>query len=133
MAYETSAFGNGVVGTGNSNVTLRVSNQYGPRLSGGGKGVVRTAGGENEAVVNFTATGPLYDQYVIPAGSLVTDVRGYNLTGTIATATVGALSVALADDGDDTTWVPIVTAGDLAVTGPTAGYVVVKYRHYAPE
>lgn len=131
MAYETSAFGDGVATGSGGNVTSNVSNHYGPRTSGGEQGVVRTAGGENEAVVNFDADGPIYDTQVIPAGSVVTDVRGYGLTGAIATATVGSTDISAADDGDDTTWVTIATAGALAVTGPTAGQVVVKYRHYA--
>lgn len=131
MAYETSKFGNGVVGTGNSNLTGNVSNHFGPRTSGGVKGAVRTAGVEREAVVSFNGTGPLHRKIVIPAGSVVTDVRGYGLTGTVSAATVGATTIAAADDSDDLTWVTIATAGELVITGPTAGKVVVKYRKLA--
>lgn len=124
--FERSPFGDNV-----TNTTSNVSNHYGPREVGGEKGGFQSAGPERTAGVNFDISGPIYDEIEIPANAIVTDVRGYDLTGAIATATVGAQDISAARDDDDATWVTITTAGVLAVTGPTAGNVLVKWRAVA--
>ena len=123
MTYETSKFG------GSSNVTVvsNVSNNYGPRSTGGGKGNIRTAGSMNEAVINFDASGPSHLNHQVPAGAVVVDIRGVDLTGSISAATVGAVDISAAQLDTDTTWVTVPLGGTLTVTGPTAGKVVVKY------
>ena len=127
MAFETQAFGDGSA-AGSGNVTFSVSTHYNARVTGGEQGRFKTEGNEFQSAMDFSATGPLHDTQSVPAGAVVTDVRGYGLTGSISTATVGTTDISAARDDDDGTWVTIATAGDLAVTGPTAGTVVVKWR-----
>lgn len=129
MSFEKQQFGDGS-NPGSGNVTLAVSNHYGARLIGGAQGVVKTEGGVYTSVVDFDATGPIYDSQSIPAGAVVKNVQGYGLTGSISAATVGATNIAAARQDDDTTFVTIATAGDLTVTGPTAGRVVVTWEFY---
>ncbi len=126
MAFEKAPFGDGS-NAGAGNVTSVVSNHYGQRDTGGEQGKTNTYGVENESVVNFTGDGPLYDTQQIPAGAVVTHVVEMNLTGSVSAATVGATDISGAD-GTEGNYVGISTAGDLTVTGPTAGKVVVKWR-----
>lgn len=129
MAFEKSQFGDGS-NAGSGNVVSTVSNHYGPRTSGGEQGQLQNAGAEFESVVNFTGDGPLYTNQQIPAGAVVTEVAGMGLTGAIATATVGAQDISGADNRA-VAYVVITTTADLAVTGPTAGKVIVRWRHVA--
>lgn len=129
MPYEQSKFGDGST-AGSGNVTSVVSNHYGPRDTGGEQGQTRHAGAEKESTVNFTGEGPLYDTQSIPVGAVITEVLGLGLTGAIATATVGAVDISGAN-GAVANYVVISTAGDLAVTGPTAGKVLVKWTKLA--
>lgn len=125
MAYEQSKFGDGSA-AGSGNVVATVSNHYGPFTGNGEKGVYEGDGAVYEAVVDFDGTGPLFVKNVIPAGAVVTEVLGIGLTGAIATALVGALDISAAD-GAVLNYVTVVTAGELTVTGPTAGKVLVRY------
>lgn len=130
MAFEQSKFGDGS-GAGSGNVTSVVSNHYGARDTGGEQGVTKTEGAMYESIVSFPLTdGPLYDTQQIPAGAIVMEIVEVGLTGAVATATVGALDISTAV-GTQATYVTVVTAGDLAVTGPTAGKVVVKWQKTA--
>lgn len=131
MTFQTSPLGNNVLTGSGGNVTSKVSNHYGPRSVGGEKGSLPSSGLYREIVVNFDATGPVYSAVYVPATSVVTDVRGVGLSGSISTATVGATDISAARDDDDSTWVTISADGALAVTGPTAGQVIVRYRHIA--
>ena len=128
MTFARSPFGDPAV-----NVASDVSNHYGTRASGGAQGKFRTAGMEYESVINFDSDGPIYDTQEIPLGAVVTDIRGYNLTGAIGAADVGAQDITLAQDDTDTTWVTIVTPANLVVTGPTGGNVIVKWRYSASK
>lgn len=122
MAYETSAFGSG----DGSNVTQTVSNHYGPRDIGNQEGVYRTAGYQNEAVVNFDGDAldlPIY----LPEGSYVVEIDENFATGAVTTATVGGDDVSLAAPGSEVG--PV--GGELVIEGPTAGSVIVRFRHVA--
>lgn len=124
MPYETSAFGS----ADGSNVTGTVSNQYGPRPIGNVEGVFRTAGYENEMVVNFDGDSidlPVY----LPEGSYVVEVRDTFATGAVTTATVGGDDVTAADGTSAGAVGPV--SGELVVEGPTEGSVVVVYKHMA--
>ena len=111
------------------NSGLNVNNHYGPRGSGGTQGVERTAGGGNEAVINFD--GEALDFYVeVPAGAVVTEVIDDFATGAVATAVVGAVDISAAA-GTPATYVATPLGGTLTVTGPTAGSVIVKYINIA--
>ena len=108
---------------------LNVNNHYGPRRSGGTQGVERTAGAGKEASVNFDGDA-LDFKGEIPAGAVVTEVVSDFATGAVATAVVGAVSIAAAD-GSAATYVDVPLGGSLVVTGPTAGSVIVKYLNVA--
>lgn len=129
MAYETSAFGS----ADGSNVNQTVSNHYGPRVIGNQEGVYNTSGHENEAAVNFD--GDALDLPVfVPAGSYVFLLDDSFATGAVATATVGGVSIVGAGGTTGGTTDPLVigpVGGELVVTGPTAGSVIVHYRHIA--
>lgn len=129
MAYETSAFGS----ADGSNVTTEVSNHYGVRNVGNVDGVTRTAGADNEAVVNFD--GDTLSQPVnIPADSYVYAFVTDFATGAVTTATVGGTDISGAGGTSGGTTDPLVVGpvdGELIVTGPTAGSVIVYYRHLA--
>lgn len=112
-----------------SNTGLGVNNQYGPRPVGGTMGVERTSGIKNEASVNFD--GDALDFLVkIPAGAVVTHVMDEFATGAVSAATVGAVSIAAAD-GAEANYVAVPLGGDLTITGPTAGSVVVYFLNVA--
>ena len=125
MAFEKSQFGDGT-----TNTTSNVSNHYGPRSTGGESGTVGTKGAYKEAVVNFDATGPIYDVVTIPTGATVMEVDASQATGAVVKATVGAIDISAAV-GTQITYVDITLGGALVVTGPTAGTVIVRYSKLA--
>lgn len=129
MAYEQSQFGDGS-SAGSGNVVSTVSTHFGPRTTGGEDGKSNTSGFQNESSVNFTGDGPLFLNQSIPLGAVVTEVLGLGLTGTISAATVGAQDISAAD-GAVANYVVITTAADLAIAGPTAGKVIVKWTKVA--
>jgi hypothetical protein len=104
-----------------------VTNQYGPRKVGGHEGNIKTEGAMNEVEVNFDGDA-LGFKVEIPTNSIVTHVVDGFATGAVATATVGAVDIAAAD-GAELNYVAVPLGGTLTVTGPTAGSVIVKYRH----
>lgn len=122
MAYETSAFGSG----DGSNVESTVSNHYGTRAIGNQEGVYSTSGVDNEAAINFD--GDSLDLPVfLPEGSYVYSVVDAHATGSVSTATVGGDDISGAEPSAEVG--PV--GGELVITGPTAGTVVVRYRHIA--
>lgn len=124
MAYETSAFGS----ADGSNVNQTVSNHYGVRVIGNHEGVYPAKGVETEASMNFdgdTLDLPVY----LPEGSFVTNVVTDFATGAITTATVGGTDISLADGTEAAVVGPV--GGELVIEGPTAGSVLVYYRHIA--
>jgi hypothetical protein len=129
MAYETTAFGSG----DGSNVTTTVSNHYGPREIGNQEGVTRTAGADNEAVVNFDGDSldlPVY----LPEGSYVYLLVDDFATDAVTTATVGGTDISGAGGTSGGTTDPLVVGpvgGELIIEGPSAGSVIVYYRHLA--
>lgn len=113
MSYESNPAG------------LGVGKTYGPRSLGGYEGITKE-GAENVAVINYdVASGQVV---YVPPGSVVLEIDESNATGAVSAATVGAVDVSSA-----TPVAPVATplGGDLTVTGPTAGSVVVRYRHVA--
>jgi hypothetical protein len=120
-----------------SNTGLGVSNHYGPRGTGSVEGVTKTEGGEYEAVINFDGEAFNLRSFV-PAGAVVTDVVSSFATGTVTVATVGAVSILLAGQinaafagNTKPITVAVPLGGALLITGPTAGYVIVRYSHFA--
>lgn len=129
MAYETSAFGS----ADGSNVEQTVSNHYGAREIGNHEGVYPAKGVETEAAMNFdgdTLNLPVY----LPAGSYVVNLVTDFATGSVTTATVGGTAITGAGGTSGGTTDPLVigpVGGELVIEGPTAGTVIVRYRHIA--
>jgi hypothetical protein len=129
MAFDTASFGS----ADGSNVNQQVSNHYGARNVGNQEGVTRTAGADNEAVVNFDGDAldlPIF----LPAESYVYLLVDDFATGAITTATVGGTDISGAGSTSGGTTDPAVVgpvSGELVITGPSAGSVVVYYRHLA--
>ncbi len=124
MSFEKQVFGDGA-----TNVVSNVSALYGTRSQGGVKGKTQGFNTENEIILDFDNTdSPLYDQVFVPLDAEIMDIREVDVTGT-AVVKVGEQVVTACRLDDDSTWVTITTAADVAVTGVTAGKIVVKYRH----
>lgn len=98
---------------------LGVNNHYGPRAS------AATAGGNAGNDIKRTSAYTIEDGFVVtgyvPANALVTGYYTFDLTGTVTAATVGGVDVT----GASTT--AVEASGVLAVTGITAGKVLVEY------
>jgi len=123
MGFETSPFGK----ADGTNVDGTVVNHYGERQVGGFKGgEAPSAGAEKEISVNFDGDA-LNFKAKVPAGAIVTEIVDF-YTGSISAATVGSLDIS-ACDGAKANYEAVVTAGDLTITGPTAGTAVVKYLY----
>lgn len=116
MSYEDSA-------------GLGVHNQYGPRTSGGSQGVFRTAGIENDYVLDLPLAG-LYNYMPVRQNIKITAIDANFVTGTVTSITVGGVSVY-----DTTTAVTLPIAipegntGLVVVTGDTGGKLVLKYEN----
>ena len=106
-----------------------VSNQYGTRKVGGFQGSKKTSGLTYEATINFDGDN-LPIKVVVPAGAIVTHVNSGFISGTVSTATVGAVDVSGAD-GAELNYVDVPAGGDLTITGPTGGSVIVEYQFTA--
>ena len=100
---------------------LGVSNQYGPRTSGGVKGPDVSSGVLNQHVWFYDADTTLDDEFKIPAGSMIVDVQK---PANVTAVTVGGTAVQAA------TWAaPIVAGGDVLATGATTGNkIVITYQ-----
>lgn len=76
MTYEATNFGDGVSTTRVSSV----SNSFGPRKTGGAKGVVKTEGSNNQASITFDSADvkagkfPLETDLTIPKGAVIKGV-----------------------------------------------------------
>ena len=101
-----------------------VSNHYGPRSTGGGKGVIRTAGHKSEFTVDMSSEAPLHDKVVVQPGSLFVDAFSFN-GGQQAGVFIGADAISTLVAGD-------AVSGDVTYTG-TAGRVVFTVAHYDIE
>lgn len=122
MAYEDSA-------------GLNVHNQYGPRTSGGGQGVLLTDGLVNQYVINLPSAG-LYDRK-IPVRNDVKITRidlSFVTAGTVTHIAVGG--VAVYDSSTPVTLpvsIPNGNTGLVVVTGGTAGNVVMEFENIAGD
>lgn len=116
MAFENSA-------------GLSVSNHYGARKTGGFQGAKKTSGLTYEATINFDGDA-LPFKVVIPAGAVITNIKKNFATGTVSAATVGAVNIAAAT-GTTGTRIEVPLGGDLTITGPTAGSIIVEYEFTA--
>lgn len=124
MAYETSAFGS----ADGSNVNSTVDTHFGARVIGNVEGVYPAKGVETEAAMNFD--GQTLDLPVfLPPNSYVVNVVTDYAEGAVTTATVGGTDISTADGTEAAVVGPV--GGELVIEGPTAGSVIVYYRHIA--
>ena len=111
MAYENKA-------------GLNVNNHYGPRDSGGTRGVYKTEGYHNEFVINLDrAALPVK----FPVNVEVVSVDETFVTGNVTALTIGGVDVIAATEAAPVGIVPANT-GVIVQTGGTAGYIIVKYK-----
>lgn len=118
MPYENSA-------------GLNVSNQYGPRFSGGGQGVFKTEGYLNQYVVDGASQGLVY---LHPRGDGVW-VYGHDYTfaiGTVTSITIGGVEVSGATDAAPVRLFKENT-GQVVVTGMTSGKTIIYYKNVAGD
>lgn len=113
-----------------SNTGLNVSNHYGPRVTGGTRGVFKTEGYQYEFVWNLEDTGLPFKFPVPDGGCEVTQVDIFFDEGTTTAVSIGGVAVIGA-----TSAAPVAIAanntGVLAQTGATGGLIVIHYRNVA--
>lgn len=113
MGYENSA-------------GLSVHNHYGPRVASGVRGVEPADGVERKLIVKIDPAVALDDQFVIPAGAIVTGVTG---PVAVTAVSVGGTAVKAATEAEP---VAVTTAGAPVITGGAKGdVVIIKYIHVA--
>lgn len=112
-----------------ANTGLGVSNYYGPRDSGGTRGVIKTEGSRNEFSWNLDATGIAFKFPVGPGKVYVIGVDESFLTGGNVTAlTIGGVDVIAATEAAPVEILSTNT-GVLSQTGGSAGTVLVRYKN----
>lgn len=110
---------------------LGVSNQYGPRASGNGRGVVKTAGYRNQFVIDGVDAGL---HFTFPRGDGVW-VNGHDYTfavGTVTSIKIGGVEVSGATDAAPVRLFKENT-GEIVVVGLTSGKIVVDYKNVAGD
>jgi len=121
MAYSD---GSTVWPTNGGQAAVDIGKTYGPRDAGNQSGPVKTEGAYNEIVVNFDADGGA--PATLLAGSEVVEVDATFATGAVTVATVGGVDVSLATEA-----APVGASGEVVITGPTAGSVILRYKRIA--
>lgn len=101
-----------------------IGKTYGPRDAGNQSGPTKTEGYLNEVVVNFDADGGA--PMDILAGAQIVEVDETFSTGAVTVATVGGVDVSAATEA-----APVAADGEVVVTGPTAGSVVIRFKRVA--
>lgn len=113
-----------------SNTGLNVSNHYGPRDSGGTRGVFKTEGYKYEFVWNLEDTGLPFKFPVPKGGCEVTQVDIFFDEGTTTAVSIGGVAVIAATEAAPVA-IPFGNTGVLAQTGATGGLIVIHYRNVA--
>jgi len=110
---------------------LNVSNQYGPRVTGGVRGVFKTEGFKNEFVIDGNSVGL---QYLYPRGD---GVRVYNIDKTFAVGNVTSIKIGGIEVSGATPAAPIQlfkeNTGEIVVVGLTSGKLLVEYKNVAGD
>lgn len=118
MAYENSA-------------GLNVTNQYGPRTTGGARGVYKTEGFKNEFILDGNSVGI---QYLYPRGD---GIFVYNIDRTFAVGTVTSIKIGGVEVIGATPAAPIrlykENTGEIVIVGLTSGKVAVEYKNVAGD
>lgn len=110
---------------------LNVTNQYGPRVTGGVRGVFKTEGFKNEFVIDGNSVGI---QYLYPRGD---GVWVYNIDKTFAVGTVTSIKIGGVEVSGATSAAPIrlfkENTGEIVIAGLTSGKVLVEYKNVAGD
>lgn len=118
MAYENSA-------------GLNVTNNYGPRVTGGARGVYKTEGFKNEFIIDGNSVGI---QYLYPRGD---GIRVYNVDRTFAVGTVTSIKIGGIEVINATPTAPVQlykeNTGEIVIVGLTSGKVAVEYKNVAGD
>lgn len=117
MPYENSA-------------GLKVNNFYGPRTSGGTRGVIKTEGYQNEFAHNLKIAGLPFLFDIKPGGVYVTKVDISFAVGPVTAYTIGGVNVFAATEAAPV-FLAATNTGVIVQTGGTAGLIVVKYKNVA--
>lgn len=118
MAYENTA-------------GLNVSNQYGPRVTGGVRGVYKTEGYLNQFIIDGNSVGL---QYLYPRGD---GIRVFEIDKTFAVGTVTSIKIGGIEVSGATPAAPIQlykeNTGEIVIVGLTSGKVEVGYKNVAGD
>ncbi len=112
---------------------LGVRNWYGPRRTGGVRGVIKTEGSKNEFVHDLTVTGIPFTLPLahLKGGVWVTKVdTNFVTAGTVTAYTIGGVNVFAATEAAPV-FLASTNTGVLAQTGGTAGLIIVNYKNVA--
>lgn len=109
---------------------LGVRNWYGPRRTGGTRGFIKTEGMFNQFEVDLTITGIPFIHPIPKGGMWVTQVDGSFVTGTVTAVTIGGVNVTAAT-ATVPVFVPQANTGVIAVTGGTAGPLIIHSKNVA--
>ena len=110
-----------------ANTGLGVSNQYGPRDSGGVKGNLPSSGYKKEFVVNLDGTGPVIKFPVVDGRAYITGYDASFVTGTVTDIDIGAVDVDAATEAAPIR-IPANNTGVVVQTGGTAGDLIIHYK-----
>lgn len=109
---------------------LNVFNHYGPRESGGVRGVFKTEGYLYEYVIDLEGESLPFDFVSYPGGVAVFEVDETFVEGNVTALTIGGVAVLAA-----TRAAPVILAADntgvIAQTGGTGGKLIVRFKNVA--
>ena len=113
-----------------SKTGLNVNNHYGPRNTGGTRGIVKTEGTYNEFSVAVPLTNTIDFKFPVLKGGKVVGFYAGDATGTLTALTIGGVNVFAATEA-----APVALAagntGVISQTGLTAGELVIKFTRVA--
>jgi uncharacterized protein YjdB len=116
MAYENTA-------------GLGVTNQYGPRLTGGEQGVYPSAGVNNEFSIHLPVSGIHYT-FPNTRNIYVYAVDKTFAKGTISAVSIGGVDVTSASESAPVL-IPVGNTGVVVQTGGTGGRIIIRYKNVA--
>lgn len=112
---------------------LNVNNYYGPRDTGGTAGVTRTAGVENEYVMDLDAEG-IAVGFPSPSSAKgqslwVTGVDETQASGSVSGVTIGGVAVEAATEAAPVEIAP-GNSGEVVASGANGGKLVINFNRY---
>lgn len=114
-----------------ANTGLGVSNHYGPRVSGGSEGVVRTEGLGNEFMQDLDAPTLAFGFPVVDGSAYVTEADVSLAGGTITAIVIGGVDVTAATS-ESPVQIPNANTGVVVLTGGDGtGKYVIGFKKYA--